>query len=243
MIASSKPSQHNGWLDCLRALAIVMVVNCHIASNVRSIGLSSNWVWTALGVGGHGVDLFFVLSGWLLGGILFTEQLKTGSIGLKRFYTRRWWRTLPAYYAVLCLSAMQRIYNGTANWSDSCYVFFGQTYAYTDIMPFFGVSWSLCVEEHFYLLIAPLILLVGKRKSLATVIFSGLVLSPIVFRTMGWFEHMQQTHVRIDQCAAGVTLAYTSVVHPNAWSVFGGSFHSSLARGRFSLSSLFFPAD
>ena len=54
--------KRNAGLDILRALAIVLVVNCHI-----SVALKASGPWVAFGWGGHGVDLFFVLSGWLLG--------------------------------------------------------------------------------------------------------------------------------------------------------------------------------
>lgn len=208
----------NGFLDFLRALAIVLVVNCHLASAITSHGtdeISASRL-RAFGVGGHGVDLFFVLSGWLLGGILFKELRSTGTIRLGRFYGRRWLRTLPAYYAILLPSVLQRWMSGTVELSDATFVVFLQTYYY-DLIPFFGVSWSLCVEEHFYLLIAPLLVLWGRTTRSAIILLSALVIVPLVLRWLGWFGNLNQTHVRIDQCATGVALAYLYTAHPKLW--------------------------
>src|SRR4051794_14167239 len=96
------PNRRNPRLDVLRVAAIVSVVNCHIAAAFHPNGLLG-----ILQLGGHGVDLFFVLSGWLLGKQLCEELRDTGSVDLKRFWLRRWLRTLPAYYAVMSLTIIQ----------------------------------------------------------------------------------------------------------------------------------------
>ena len=84
-------SNRNHSLDILRSLASVLVVNCHLASTLGGDGTLS-----ALQLGGRGVDLFFVLSGWLLGHQLLAELRKTGKVEVGRFWRRRWLRTLPA---------------------------------------------------------------------------------------------------------------------------------------------------
>jgi peptidoglycan/LPS O-acetylase OafA/YrhL len=201
------PTGRNGSLDLLRCLAIVLVVNCHTVSAYgASRGLS------ALQLGGKGVDLFFVLSGWLLGHQLLSELRNTGQIEMRRFWVRRWLRTLPAYYAVLSLTFAWQL--AVRNNTDLCwsYLVFGQTYL-TD-MPYFGVSWSLCVEEHFYLAVAPL-LLFASRYSWWWMLPVFLV--PSLCRSLGWYETLDQTHVRYDQCAVGVLLAYLAVFVPAVW--------------------------
>jgi peptidoglycan/LPS O-acetylase OafA/YrhL len=201
--------RRNVSLDTLRSLAIILVVNCHAATAFDPERLY------ALRGGGHGVDLFFVLSGWLLGHLLFTELKRTGTIDVRRFWLRRWMRTLPAYYAVLLYTfAWQGLGrgNGDLRW---CYLCFGQNYL--PQMPYFTISWSLCVEEHFYLAVAPLILALFAFPPCRPLLVP-LLLAPTVCRWMGWYGNLDQTHVRWDQCAAGVLLAYACVYRPGLWS-------------------------
>lgn len=195
-------------LDFLRALAIVLVVNCHA---VTAFGSPSEY--RVLQLGGKGVDLFFVLSGWLLGRQLMRELRDTGTIDLRRFWYRRWLRTLPAYYAVLAFTFAWQIAKGNHDlrWS---YWFFGQTYL-TD-MPYFAVSWSLCVEEHFYLAVAPLLLLFWRVRP-ALILLPVLLAVPFVCRYYHWYAHPDETHVRYDPCAVGVMLAAIDVVLPRVW--------------------------
>jgi peptidoglycan/LPS O-acetylase OafA/YrhL len=131
---------------------------------------------------------------------------------VRRFWLRRWLRTLPAYYAVLLFTWALQV--AARNNTDLCwsYLIFGQTYA-TD-MPYFGVSWSLCVEEYFYLLVAPLPLLVSRRSWWWLV---PVLLVPALCRSLGWYETLTQFHVRYDQCALGVLLAYVAVFAPALW--------------------------
>src|SRR5215471_10027057 len=110
-------------LDFLRALAIVLVVDCHAVTVLRS-----QPEYRVLQLGGKGVDLFFVLSGWLLGRQLMRELRDTNTIDLRRFWYRRWLRTLPAYYAVLAFTFAWQV--GARHNTDLCWSFlcFGQTY-------------------------------------------------------------------------------------------------------------------
>jgi peptidoglycan/LPS O-acetylase OafA/YrhL len=201
--------KRNGSLDVLRALAIVWVVNCHI---VTAYGKAPHLY--PLQLGGKGVDLFFALSGWLLGRQLLNEMRQTGTINVRRFWYRRWLRTLPAYYAVLLVTLAWQLPARTPSWRYTTFFFFGQNYL--PQMPFFGVSWSLCVEEHFYLLVAPLLLACFRFRA-AVVLLPVLLLAPHVCRVMGWYHNVEETHVRWDQCASGVVLAYCSVFRPKLW--------------------------
>ncbi len=203
-------SKRNGSLDVLRALAIVWVINCHIVS---AYGKAPHL--SVLQLGGKGVDLFFALSGWLLGRQLLNELRQRGTIDVRRFWYRRWLRTLPAYYAVLLPTLLWQLWNGNSSWRCLSFIVFGQTYFFLP-MPTFSVSWSLCVEEHFYLLIAPLLLLLFRYRT-ALLLLPVLLLVPHVCRVMGWYHGSEQTHVRWDQCASGVVLAYFSVFRPALW--------------------------
>lgn len=198
-------------MDLLRSIAILMVILAH---TILSYGAPSHLA--PLQLGGTGVDLFFVLSGWLLGSLLFKEAAKNGEINVKRFWVRRWMRTLPAYYVVLVLSVCQRYLTKDGVEFPWEYFVFLQNYDYP--LYFFSISWSLCVEEQFYLLIAPLLaFLTVMNKRMTTITLLILLLLPLFFRTMGWYDHSNETHVRLDCCVAGVFLAHIYHQYRSLW--------------------------
>jgi peptidoglycan/LPS O-acetylase OafA/YrhL len=199
------------YLDVLRALAIMLVFTGH---TVLSYGAPSHLA--PLQFGGSGVDLFFMLSGWLIGSQLLSEQKKFGNIDVKRFWFRRWMRTIPAYFAVLFLTLCQ-LYLTKDNVANPVpYFFFIQNYFYP--MEYFTISWSLSVEEQFYLVIAPLILILAYFKTkYQTLVLLILLLLPSVFRWLGWYSSLYQTYVRWDCCLMGVLLAHIYYNHNNIW--------------------------
>lgn len=200
-------------MDFLRALAILLVV---VAHSVLSFGAPPHLA--PLQLGGVGVDLFFVLSGWLLGGQLFKEVSVTGQIEVRRFWVRRWMRTLPAYYVVLLVSVLQRYLTKEDVRFPWEYFVFLQNYFHP--LEFFSVSWSLCVEEQFYLLIAPLVLLSGHiNRNITSLLLLVLLLLPYFFRFSGMFGSIEETHVRIDGCVAGVLLAHIYRQRPEWWEI------------------------
>ena len=212
MLAGSR----NAWLDTLRAIAILSVFLCHVSSSFRQLHPDRDGGWLAVaGIGGHGVDLFFVLSGWLLGCLLLNEKNTTSKINIKRFWVRRWLRTLPAYYAVLLLTLGQRILQERVQVEDAFYFIFVQNNAF-DSLPFFGISWSLCIEEQFYLLIAPLLLIL-RRKGWIMGTLALLILIPMVGRWLVGDPTPWVTHLRIDGCAFGVLLAHAFINCPRLW--------------------------
>jgi len=138
-------------LDLMRALAIFFVVMGHGSMLEKA---DTGFPWVALV---PGVELFFVLSGFLIGGILlrlFRESPDFGFPQLKKFWIRRWFRTLPNYYLVLILNIIA-VYFGWINEKFShfnwTFFLFLQNFSgpFTD---FFWESWSLSVEEWFYIL-------------------------------------------------------------------------------------------
>jgi peptidoglycan/LPS O-acetylase OafA/YrhL len=206
----------NAWLDSLRAFAILAVVCCHITSTFSQRHPSANSGWLAIaGIGGHGVDLFFVLSGWLLGSLLLEERRVTATIDVWRFWKRRWLRTLPAYYAVLLLTLGQRGFQRSWQVDDGFYFIFLQNYAFSEL-PFLGISWSLCIEEQFYLLIGPLLLLLPSRAMIASVL-GLLVALPALARWWLADPTTCLTHLRLDACALGVFLAHLHLSFPKIW--------------------------
>ncbi len=198
-------------MDTMRSIAILLVILAH---TILSYGAPEKLA--PLQLGGTGVDLFFLLSGWLLGGQLFKEINKTGNVEIKRFWIRRWMRTLPAYYAVLSLSIAQRYLtkeNVEFPWE---YFVFIQNYSYP--LEFFSISWSLAVEEQFYLVIAPALCylrFLGKKTT--TFILVVAVLTPSIFRFLEIYEHPEETHVRLDCCVMGVLLSQIYHQYSDIW--------------------------
>ena len=169
--ASSRPApvprpSHFPQLDGLRTLAVVLVVGYHVA---RAEDLS-----TVLPGGFVGVDVFFVLSGFLITSLLLREHARTGAVDLRRFYVRRLWRLCPALVLVSLVAAaaiglapstfgleaahpaeaLVAVVHGMSWWSGLELP--GGPYL-------LGMTWSLSVEEHFYLL-WPLALLAVLRR-------------------------------------------------------------------------------
>lgn len=197
-------------MDALRSFAILIVLVGHIV-----LGYGSPAHLAPLQLGGMGVDLFFVLSGWLLGCQLFKE-MDSGTIQVKRFWYRRWLRTLPAYYAVLGFTIFQQFLtkeNPKLYWD---YFVFLQNYNYP--LEIFYVSWSLAVEEQFYLMIAPLaagMLYLGKNQRLMLLVI--LLFTPSFFRELNWYSYYNETHVRFDGCVMGVMLALLRYQFAEFW--------------------------
>jgi peptidoglycan/LPS O-acetylase OafA/YrhL len=198
-------------MDLLRSVAILLVLLAH---SILSYGAPD--YLAPLQLGGTGVDLFFLLSGWLLGGLLFKEGINSGKIDVRKFWIRRWMRTLPAYYVVLIFSVLQRyLTKEDVNFPWEYFTFI-QNYA-TDL-PFFFVSWSLSVEEQFYLLIAPLLgFFIKFKKKTVTGTLLLLLVTPYLFRQFEWYSSVYETHVSLDGCVAGVFLAHIRYHYENFW--------------------------
>lgn len=215
----------NKLLDVLRAVAIMMVFTAH---TTKSFGAPDSIA--PLQLGGTGVDLFFVLSGWLIGSQLFAELKRHGNIEVRRFWIRRWMRTLPAYYAVLCYTIIQLSITKAGFSFPFQHFLFIQNYDHP--ITVFSVSWSLCVEEQFYLVIAPAIVFLGKTKpTTRTLVLSTFLLLPTVFRELDWYTSPKETHVRWDCCVMGILLANIHATFPRLWKslVAGGSYMAGVS--------------
>jgi len=198
-------------LDLLRALAIMTVFTAH---SVLSYGAPESLAW--LQFGGTGVDLFFVLSGWLIGSQLFKELKRYKDVDIKRFWIRRWMRTLPAYYAVLIFTIAQLSLTKDDFSIPWNYFVFLQNYDYP--LTFFTVSWSLCVEEQFYLAIAPILLFLSRfSANQRTIILLTLLILPSVFRDLDQHASLYETHVRWDCCIMGILLANLKYSFVDFW--------------------------
>lgn len=135
-------------LDVLRAVAIFLVLFLH-----AGLPLFRRMGWT-------GVDLFFVLSGFLISGLLFSEYKRRGSISFKRFFIRRGLKIYPSFYFMIAMTIGVELGLKLPFTLGDCLreILFVQNYR-------FGIwshTWSLAVEEHFYILLPVFLLLLAR---------------------------------------------------------------------------------
>lgn len=211
-------------LDVLRGVAIILVLLNHC--DVNSLpgfselnGFSGFVYWKLKGLGWSGVDLFFVLSGFLIGGLLFSELDKTGTIKVGRFLLRRGLKLWPSYFIlllVLGVTSTTSFVDHTTSLSFigsiSVHVFFLQNYLGLDGN---GPTWSLAVEEHFYTILPFLLLAswgLGKNRYFLLLAFSmvGVVFILRVLQLNYGFhiDDFMLTHLRFDALLYGVICQY-----------------------------------
>jgi peptidoglycan/LPS O-acetylase OafA/YrhL len=253
---SSAQSPRSHGLDTMRALAILSVVVFHILDFHGRDSLPG-WLVPAASEGWMGVDLFFVLSGYLIS----AQFLRTYRTGLRprlgSFYRNRLYRVIPAYAVVLAL------YYAWPNWRESdnlpafwtLITFTQNLFANIPHDHAFSHVWSLCVEEHFYLLFPLIVLVMMRKRSETTVartvaLLAALVLAGIAIRTFVLFHTLRPmaeageyagrvymnriyypTYSRLDGLLAGVALGLVKTFRPVWWRAFLRRGHSLLVIG------------
>jgi peptidoglycan/LPS O-acetylase OafA/YrhL len=211
-------------LDVLRGVAILLVLCHHCVIPTAQAGVLAPVVETMRRFGWTGVDLFFVLSGFLIGGLLFDELHQRGRLDARRFLLRRMLKIWPPYYALIAYVFLFASFIRRKDGSPA-------TVAYK-LLPNlvhvqnYGVSlrvhtWSLAVEEHFYLLLPLVLLLLGTRERLQRFpLVAGLAIVAcaawrILSVAAGWTPDVYyETHFRLDGLLFGVLLAYVVRHHP-----------------------------
>jgi len=145
-------------LDHLRALAITLVFLFHY----RSFG-HPKWEEKICTFGWTGVDLFFVLSGFLIAGQLFDKMARGKKISLKEFWIKRVFRIIPAFLTVVLLYSLFPVLREAEQFAPVWkYLTFTVNFGLDrNIYNAFTHSWSLCVEEQFYLVLPALLLLLS----------------------------------------------------------------------------------
>lgn len=215
-------------LDVLRALAILAVLCFHSPEGVyRALPEA---VRSAFTFGWVGVDLFFVLSGYLIGRQVFAARTEAPlGTQLREFWVKRWTRTLPLYFVVLGTYAFlkPRLFGAPFVGGGWHFALFLQNY-----FPLrdFVQSWSLCVEEHFYLVLPLLAFGLRGRTWPAAVwlvpvglsVVGRALVQPGIPEGTGVLDlpfYLQwPTHLHLDGLALGVFLARTAPTW-RAWSV------------------------
>ena len=241
------PSRLHG-LDTLRALAIVAVMFFHLS------GRLPDRVASVTQFGWMGVDLFFVLSGYLIGSQLLKPYASGARAHMWEFYRRRLYRILPGYLVVLALYFLMPVWREQPGisplwqfltFTENLFVDYGKNQAFSQV-------WSLCVEEHFYLLLPILVLWFMRKPALwktvsALMLFVGLgilirgyvllhVLRPLSLggREIGvsYIEHIYYpTYTHVDGLLAGVSLALVKLFRRDWWSAAARRGHALFFSG------------
>lgn len=218
-------------LDLFRAFAIFVVVMAHgrlLAGDLFEFMPFIPWI--------DGVELFFVLSGFLIGSILIKIMHKEEGLSrasLFNFWKRRWFRTLPNYYLIL-ISNILLVYFGIlgGDLDGVDYKFFLFIHNFTDAsFNFYWESWSLSIEEHIYLWLPISMLIIGRflsiRHTLLITIFF-FIIGPLCYRMSIANESVSTYYTwdilfrkavitRLDAIAYGVLAAYVKFFYPDFW--------------------------
>lgn len=220
-------------IDILRALALFLVCfGRHLGPYPADYSSGPGWflhkATVALARGGWiGVDLFFVLSGFLVSGLLFREHQRRGRISGRRFLIRRGLKIYPSFwlliFATVTLVGYKVTFRGTIN-----ELFFIQNYGFG----LWGHTWSLAVEEHFYVLLLVFLLCLSRRVDSANpfrvipVAFAFLAVACLIGRLLttqvsgfALWTHFYPSHLRMDSLFFGVLISYFYHYHAQRFSL------------------------
>ncbi len=199
--------QHILALDGVRGIAILMVMLFHFQTETTAPNRLVKVIYAAFHMGQTGVDLFFVLSGFLISGILL--DAKGGPHFFRNFYMRRTLRIFPLYYGSLILLNIYGYFRGDSLTNQSWLWFYGTNIAlFKGILLPAGHFWSLAIEEHFYFL-WPLLVYVSSRRGFAWICCGAIVFAMTTRGILGYYglDTFYLTPCRIDGLAIGGLLA------------------------------------
>jgi peptidoglycan/LPS O-acetylase OafA/YrhL len=244
-MTATHPTSRVCGLDTLRALAIVLVTLHHYVVFVTH---DDTFGWLGE-IGWTGVDLFFALSGYLIGNQIFGALRSEEGFSLQNFYARRLLRTLPNFYVVLALYYLWPWFRGSAEllplWK---FLTFTQNY-HLEPGTAFSHAWSLSIEEQFYFLLPAAALLWaalgrslrGAWCAIALVFAAGMLVRGYVWldavgadptgRNHYYKYIYYSTFCRFDELVAGVALALLKNHHPDAWRRVSAHGNLTLAAG------------
>lgn len=217
--------------DILRSLAILLVMLVHLPLNA-----TPSLLVTVREYGWLGVDIFFVLSGYLIGTQLFREMTRTGAVDFKSFYLRRAFRIFPAFFVVLGLYALVPVLRDNPTMQP-----LWKFATFTVNLGFdpregnaFSQAWTLAVEEQFYLVLPLLVLLLYKRIGTGWLLaLAGLLtIAGIVLRYTIW-DAQVGTLVAEGQFRPAFATYLRDVYYPTYTRLDGLLFGVVLAAARF----------
>ncbi len=230
-----QPSR-NLTLDVLRAVAVLLVLGRHMP--MPPVGVAGReFLLTWVQGGWIGVDLFFVLSGFLVSGLLFQEYQRRGTISGGRFLIRRGFKIYPGFWALVAVTLLAGSLIGGITYAPRR-IFVELLFLQNYTMGLWAHTWSLAVEEHFYLLLPGLVWLLARRRPGSADPFAPIVPIFVVLASaalagrcaVGWSSnnirtYLFATHLRLDSLLMGVVVSY-------AWHFQRAWFERTFARRR-----------
>ena len=203
------PNKRNIDLDFLRGVAILSVIGLHIELPDTHYAFLSLLIDPFKQMGGRGVDLFFVLSGFLVGGLLLKEYRDTGLVNGRRFLIRRAFKIWPAYYVFVLFNAVAR--HHPLNTFLVANLLHLQNYLGSSL----AQTWSLAIEEHFYIFLSLLLIWAAKKRFSPARILQALGLLCLIALLLRSNDALHgrlgaafsQTQDRMDSLLYGVMLA------------------------------------
>ena len=187
MTNNTQPKPRLPGLDLLRAIAITLVFIFHCPTfngqPIINFFYQSGWV---------GVDLFFVLSGFLIADPLFSRLAQQKTFSLKTFYIRRFMRTFPCYFVVLALYFLLPGFSERPIIAP-LWQFLTFTQNMDLVVSGYSQSWSLCIEEQFYLLFPIIILFFCAKRTRrqSAMLIGAILLAGILLRAVFWFVFVE----------------------------------------------------
>ena len=231
----TRQRNRNLQLDVLRGVAILLVFGRHLTVPTPDgpVGMLAA-MWHR--IGWLGVDLFFVLSGFLIGGLLIAELQQRGRINVGRFLIRRGLKLYPGYFVfigyLMLMPVAKALARGESGWSSFSSML-------TQLWPNFiflqnylgspaGHTWSLAVEEHFYLLLPFGLATLAATGRMRLLVPLCLATAPVflAFRILSvsfnepFSETMSATHLRLDGLLFGVGVRGVAQFVPAAFQAF-----------------------
>lgn len=205
---------HAFGLDLLRASAVASVLAAHGSLFFVDAVPAARWALVVLGVGG--VEIFFALSGFLVGRQLL--RVASGEASAWRFVQRRWWRTLPNYYLFLAINAALVAWVIDRQAPDGRFLVFAQALAWPATSAFFPESWSLAVEEWFYGLGAIAFAAAARARRPLAAVAAGLLAVLVLLPLARWLAQAAPiamdagvrkiSLLRLDALAFGLGMAW-----------------------------------
>lgn len=209
-------------LDGLRGVAILLVLADHLLDKAGASNSAMAKLLAPLDNSGLGVELFFALSGYLITTILLRERMTKGTLSLRRFYGRRVLRIWPAFYlmlgAILLVAQFSRTVQISAGQAVSAGLF-AWNYSPASGGWWLAHTWSLSIEEQFYLL-WPLVLVLCTPRAALRIALVGIAVEPVI-RVASYFAGLGPSaripvyfHTRADSLLFGAAVALLPVVWP-----------------------------
>jgi peptidoglycan/LPS O-acetylase OafA/YrhL len=226
-----RPAFQEPVIDGVRAIAILWVMSLHMIFYqipifpIETAAMAKNPGSGLIANGTQGVDLFFVISGFLMGSILFSEVQKSGRIAFPKFYVRRFLRLIPVYLVAMVLALyLTHGLPGHPKWDHAENIWANLLYV-NNFLPrakqYMGWCWSLAIEEQFYLLLPFCILaFVGLGKARFRVLATLMCLSVAIRFAVVHFSAIVPPYTFVPESKE--YYAWYDTIYDKPWMRFGG---------------------